>query len=112
MRNNVPPHAAPVIHRLGIQLGKTDQEVCNLALGLGLKELGAVVPIPPVDDDPRGDVKLTIVLPGSPYAAVGRLARREGCSKSSKIRDVIMVGLKSLGEWPGDTDGTVPADAD
>ncbi len=112
MRTNVPPIAASAIHRLGLQLGKSDQEVCSLALSLGLKELGATVPVPPDDDEPRGhDVKLTLMLAESPYRAVGRLAKREGCSKASKIRDVILVGLKSLGEWPHEDDKVAPADA-
>src|SRR5271167_4268140 len=100
MRIRVAPHIAAASHRLAIREGRSDQEMLERLLVVGLRSLGAALPAPLPDDDETDrnvdKVDLRVPLPRPKFRVIKELARREGRSGHAMTRIIIDAGLAAL----------------
>lgn len=103
MRARISPQVSDAVHKLAIRRGRSDQEMVNYVISLGLASLGGSLPSSTAPDQEAGNdgtCTLTCPLPRPVYSAIRHLARDQGCSGRQMTREVITAGLNALGAWP------------
>ena len=98
MRTRLKPGVADAVRRLALREGRSDQEMVERLLSIGLQSFGAGTPrtdTPP--DRPTLDTQMTLPLPAGMYAAIKTLARDQGRSGKAMTRIIIDAGLAAMG---------------
>ncbi len=101
MRMRLDPGIAVALHRAAIRQGRSDQEMADKAISVGLAHLtaGAVtVPTDRSNDDglPRAnDYRVTLAIPSAIYHQLKEIERAEGRSFKGAVRRVLESGLRT-----------------
>jgi hypothetical protein len=102
MRHHIPKAMQRSLESEGKRRGLSRSEVTRLALLRGLIAIGGAPPLVPPEPGKPGDPvdRVNVLLPSVINAKVKELAREDGRSHRGMARQLIVLGLKSLGALP------------